>query len=68
MHTMPGGFTKPNPPVFSLVTGKASYNEYNAREILIEWIDHPQRLWDAVYETLASGHRNLDPRRARRRT
>ena len=43
------------PPVFSLVTGKVNYNEYNVREILIEWIDHPQRLWDAVYETLASG-------------
>ncbi len=54
-HTLPGGFTKPHPPVFSLVTGKASYNEFNSREILIQWIDHPQRLWDAVYETLATG-------------
>jgi [acyl-carrier-protein] S-malonyltransferase len=54
-HTLPGGFTKPNPPVFSLVTGKANYNEFNSREILIQWIDHPQRLWDAVYETLATG-------------
>lgn len=54
-HTLPGGFTKPNPPVFSLVTGKANYNDYNAREILVQWIDHPQRLWDAVYETLATG-------------
>lgn len=54
-HTLRGGFTKPNPPVFSLVTGKASYNEHNSREILIQWIDHPQRLWDAVYETLATG-------------
>ncbi len=54
-HTMRGGFTKPNPPVFSLVTGKTSYNDYNSREILNQWIDHPQRLWDAVYETLATG-------------
>ena len=54
-HTLPGGFTAPAPPVFSLVTGKASYNDYNAREILMQWIDHPQRLWDAVYETLACG-------------
>ncbi len=54
-HTLPGGFTKPNPPIFSLVTGKASYTDYNAREILVQWIDHPQRLWDAVYETLAIG-------------
>jgi [acyl-carrier-protein] S-malonyltransferase len=54
-HTLRGGFTKPNPPIFSLVTGKASYTDYNAREILVQWIDHPQRLWDAVYETLAIG-------------
>jgi [acyl-carrier-protein] S-malonyltransferase len=54
-HTLPGGFTKPDPPVFSLVTGKASYNDFNAREILLQWVDHPQRLWDAVYETLACG-------------
>jgi [acyl-carrier-protein] S-malonyltransferase len=54
-HTLPGGFTKPHPPIFSLVTGKASYNDFNSREILLKWIDHPQRLWDAVYETLASG-------------
>ncbi len=54
-HTLKGGFTKPLPPVLSLVTGKMSYNDYNAREILVRWVDHPQRLWDAVYETLASG-------------
>jgi [acyl-carrier-protein] S-malonyltransferase len=54
-HTLPGGFVKPKPPVFSLVTGKLNYNTHNSREILIQWIDHPQRLWDAVYETLATG-------------
>jgi [acyl-carrier-protein] S-malonyltransferase len=54
-HTLPGGFVKPKPPVFSLVTGKISYNNHNSREILIQWIDHPQRLWDAVYEVLATG-------------
>jgi [acyl-carrier-protein] S-malonyltransferase len=54
-HTLPGGLTHPVPPVFSLVTGKNSYNDFNSREILVQWIDHPQRLWDAVYETLASG-------------
>jgi len=55
MHTLPGGFSRPDPPVLSLVTGDFSYNDYNCREILNKWIDHPQRLWDAVYETLASG-------------
>ncbi len=54
-HTLPGGFTKPDPPVFSLVTGSTSYNDFNSREILMQWMDHPQRLWDAIYETLASG-------------
>ncbi|MGD9721191.1 MAG: hypothetical protein AB7O59_03940 [Pirellulales bacterium] len=53
MQTLPGGFVRPNPPVLSLVTGKLSYNDYNSREILLQWIDQPQRLWDAVYETLA---------------
>ncbi|MDP6553928.1 MAG: hypothetical protein QGG71_04635 [Pirellulaceae bacterium] len=52
MHTLPYGFGLPSPPVLSLVTGKASYNEYNAREHMHRWIDHPQLLWDVVYETL----------------
>ena len=55
MHTMRGGFTAPVPKILSLVTGKLSYNDYNAREIIQRWIDHPQRLWDAVYETLDEG-------------
>ncbi len=55
MHTLKGGFAKPNPPILSLVTGKMSYNSHNSRDILNQWIDHPQRLWDAVYETLAMG-------------
>lgn len=55
MHTMEGGFVAPRPPILSLVTGKFSYNDHNCREILHRWTDHPQRLWDAVYETLAMG-------------
>jgi [acyl-carrier-protein] S-malonyltransferase len=43
------------PPVISLVTGKRSYEPHTARELLRNWIDHPQRLWDAVCDTLASG-------------
>ncbi len=43
------------PPVVSLVTGKRNYDHHNAREILRQWVDHPQRLWDAVCETLACG-------------
>jgi [acyl-carrier-protein] S-malonyltransferase len=55
MHTIGGGFTAPRPKVLSLVTGKDSYNEINCRETMHRWIDHPQRLWDVVYETLRTG-------------
>jgi [acyl-carrier-protein] S-malonyltransferase len=55
MQTLPGGFTGPTPAVLSLVTGKMSYNDFNARDLLARWVDHPQRLWDAVSETLAMG-------------
>jgi [acyl-carrier-protein] S-malonyltransferase len=55
MHSMKGGLVLPKPPILSLVTGKVSYNDYNAREILHHWTDSPQRLWDAVYETLSMG-------------
>jgi [acyl-carrier-protein] S-malonyltransferase len=50
----PGAFPL-KPPVVSLVTGKRSYEEHTAREILRQWVDHPQRLWDAVCETFACG-------------
>lgn len=54
----PGTFP-PRPPVVSLVTGKRSYDEHSAIELLRQWIDHPQRLWDAVCETLAAGVRTV---------
>jgi [acyl-carrier-protein] S-malonyltransferase len=55
MDSMPGGFRPPCPPIFSLVTGERSYDDHHARDILRDWVDHPQRLWDAICETLASG-------------
>jgi len=55
MQTIKGGLSAPQPPVLSLVTGKCSYNDHNARDMLEKWTDHPQLLWDAVYETLRSG-------------
>jgi [acyl-carrier-protein] S-malonyltransferase len=55
MDVMPGGLQPPSPPVLSLVTGQRSYDDYHARDILRDWVDHPQRLWDAVYETLSCG-------------
>ena len=55
METLPSGFTPPAPRVLSLVTGEMSYDDHSARDILRRWVDHPQRLWDAVCETLAQG-------------
>lgn len=55
LHTIPGGMQKPSPNVLSLVTGALSYEEFNARELIAMWIDHPQRLWDGVYELLQMG-------------
>lgn len=52
MHTMEGGFTSPRIPLMSMVTGQHSYTDYNAREMIHRWIDHPQRLWDAIRRTL----------------
>jgi [acyl-carrier-protein] S-malonyltransferase len=45
----------PSPPVFSMATGKADYTPYNARDHLRQWMDHPQRLWDAIDFTLSHG-------------
>ncbi|MEQ8211059.1 MAG: hypothetical protein RH917_14630 [Lacipirellulaceae bacterium] len=55
MQNLPGGLQPPSPPVVSLVTGKRSYDDHSGREVLRQWVDHPQRLWDAVCETLAAG-------------
>lgn len=54
MDVMKGGLQPPCPPVLSLVTGDRSYDDYHARDILRDWVDHPQRLWDAVYGTLST--------------
>jgi [acyl-carrier-protein] S-malonyltransferase len=50
-----GGNQRPKPSVVSCTTGRANYDEWNSREILTEWTDHPQRLWEAMEHTLASG-------------
>ena len=55
MHTLPCSSSGPKPAVLSLVTGKLSYNDFNARDLIAKWVDHPQRLWDAVNETLTMG-------------
>lgn len=54
MHKLP--ITEgPRPPVFSLTTGKIDYDDHNTRTVLNRWCDHPQLLWEAVFETLSMG-------------
>lgn len=55
LETLPGRYTAPSPPVLSLVTGKQNYNDLTVRSILRKWIDHRQRLWDVVDQTLELG-------------
>jgi [acyl-carrier-protein] S-malonyltransferase len=55
MYHTAGGQHKPAPNVVSCTTGLANYDEWNSRAILADWTDHPQRLWDALEHTLASG-------------
>lgn len=59
MQTVPGGFSAPSIPVISMVTGKASYDEQNSREILHRWVDHPQQLWEVVSKILTDGIRTV---------
>ena len=55
MHTIEGGFTAPtNSSVFA-ATGDFSYDGDNTREVVAQWIDKPQLLWEAVDATLARG-------------
>lgn len=55
LHQTTGGFTVPTVPIISCVTGKQSYKDFNVRDHLIEWTDHPQMLWDVVCQTLSAG-------------
>ncbi len=55
LYHIEGGMEKPKPTVVSCVTGKASYDGVNTRDTLVDWVDHPQLLWDVIHETLVSG-------------
>ena len=53
MHTLPIRLVEPKPTVLSLVTGRLSYTELSMRSLIHQWVDHPQRLWEAVCEVLS---------------
>ena len=59
MHTMPGCSNTPTTPLFSLVTGDFSYDGFATRDVVTDWIDHPQLLWEAVDTTLLRGCETL---------
>ena len=54
LETTPGGLREPTVPIVSCVTGAESYNDFNSRQILYDWIDHPQRLWNVIERFLSS--------------
>lgn len=55
MDTLAFNLEPKKPKVLSLVTGKPSYSEISPRVLLRQWIDQPQRLWDAIDYCLAVG-------------
>lgn len=55
LYQIGGGRVRPSPTLLSCVTGAASYDVENTRELLTDWTDHPQRLWDVIDRTLAMG-------------
>lgn len=55
LETAKGGDTAPTLPILSCITGKESYHNYNAREHMTRWVDHPQKLWDCIDTLLARG-------------
>lgn len=55
LQTTAGGFMAPSVRILSMVTGAASYDDFNSRELMHQWVDHPQKLWDVIYKVLADG-------------
>lgn len=54
LETVPGGVSAPTIPLISCITGEASYNDFNSRAVLYDWIDHPQKLWGVIEDILNS--------------
>lgn len=54
LETVPGGMQVPTIPIISCISGTESYNEYNSRATLYDWVDHPQKLWSVIERVLAT--------------
>lgn len=50
-----GGLIKPCVPLICCTTGEKSFGETNSRDLMHKWTYMPQKLWDMVFQTLASG-------------
>jgi [acyl-carrier-protein] S-malonyltransferase len=59
LQSIRGGLVAPSLPILSSVTGKASYSAQNSRDLLHQWVDHPQRLWDQLVGVLSAGVRTI---------
>ncbi|MBL4884750.1 MAG: hypothetical protein JKY95_09485 [Planctomycetaceae bacterium] len=55
LQTTPYQQTLPNYPLLSCVTGKIANTGLNSRKLMMDWIDHPQLLWDCIHAMLAMG-------------
>lgn len=55
LYAIPGHRPSPMPRLISCVTGETCDEHTNSRELLIQWTERPQRLWDAIDTLLASG-------------
>ncbi|HBN77572.1 MAG TPA: hypothetical protein DD473_17535 [Planctomycetaceae bacterium] len=45
----------PDYPILSCVTGDIAYNGHNSRQLITDWVDHPQQLWKCVHAILEMG-------------
>ncbi|PCJ39274.1 MAG: ACP S-malonyltransferase [SAR86 cluster bacterium] len=55
LETMPGGFSAPQPPILSCVTGDIAYTDVNSRELIKQWVEQPQHLWSVIEKTMQMG-------------
>ncbi len=55
LQTTPFQNKEPQIPILSCVTGELAYVKPNGRSMMVDWIDHPQLLWDCVHTMLVMG-------------